>query len=811
MADYSMEISGPTNAMSITGPTIEIQGDKEIATWVWNYGTDGGYEGSEYTIEITVVDIYGDYWNGSLEFYLTESPTMGDPTSWYLFDRTISSNGEDMMPSMIIDDDGRFWIAYASNRDFSWVDIYVESSPDGRTWTLEARITEDTAYDVHPCLIQDQAGIYWLVWQSDVGGDYQIWISSSTDGSNWEVPIQAFNQPDQHTCLIQDNSGTYWLTWRNLNAQNQYDIYVASSQTAIIWSAPTQVSTSSLESKPSMIQQNDGSYMIVWFSESTGNADLWQAFSNDGQAWLGNRITSDGRQYEYPCLIQNSTGGYDITYTSDRSGRTKIYHLSSKDGTNWNDEYQVGNYTTYWITSLVQDQNGTMWMAFPMQVPDSWNIWVLSRNMSNSLPDVHISDIPDESSGDISVDYTLMDLEGDDVNITVEYSTNGQDFYSATMGVGGDGTILLSSSREGTSHVFVWNSTTDLFGVDLERVYMKITASDMYHTGYADTSNPFSLDNNKAPIAEIESPSMELSGPLTINFTLFDEEYDQIDVVPMYSLNGIDYLSPTLSSGSQSINNLASSPDGLVHSLIWDTDSDLPGGDIETVYFSVHPFDPQNGTKALAGPLNIDNNEPPSVSVLDPHGVQSATVPIDYTLMDSESDDLRIEVYYSLDGFKFDSASKGSGGDPLSGLSSSPTGIEHEFIWNSKSDLDNKDEDEVYIKIIALDNDLGGGSQTAPFRLDNKAPSFDPDPEVTDITDTQATISWSSDEPAIYTLYYENGNLDSEITENSTSNFMTPRVMAPQEAPPSHSAPYSRTIPPRHNSKFLLRRRSQER
>jgi hypothetical protein len=769
IADYSMEITGPTTAMSITGPTIEVEGEKEIATWVWNYGADGGYEGSEYTIRISVVDIYGNYWNGSLEFYLTESPISEDPTSWYLFDRTISSNGEDMMPSMIIDDEGRFWIAYASNRDFSWVDIYIESSPDGRTWTLEARITEDTAYDVHPCLIQDQAGVYWLVWQSDVGGDYQILISSSTDGSNWEVPIQALNQPDQNMepSLIQDDSGTYWMAWRNLNAQNQDNIFVASSQTALIWSAPTQVSIAGSELSPSLIQEEEGGYRVVWFSGSSGNDELWQAVSADGQAWLGNPITNDGRDYIYPCLIQNSTGGYDITYVSDRSERPKIYHLSSPDGTNWIDEYQVENYTTYQVTSLIQDENGTMWMAFPYQIPDSWNIWVLSRNMSNSLPDADINDIPDESSGDIFVEYILRDLEGDDVNITVEYSMNGQSFYPASMGAGGDGATLLSSSREGTSHIFVWDSTTDFFGIDLDRVYLKITASDQYHPGYADTSNPFSLDNNKAPIAEIETPSSEQSGSVTINFTLFDEEYDQIDVVPMYSLNGIDYISPTLSSGSQSIHNLASSPEGIVHSLIWDTDSDLPFGDVETVYFSVHPFDPQNGTKAQAGPFHIDNNEPPSVSVVNLHGVQSASVPIEYTLTDSESDDLRIEVYYSTDGTAFKSAPRGSGGDPISGLSSSTTGMEHEFVWNSKSGLDDRDEDKVYIKIIAFDRDRGGESQTSSFHLDNKAPSFDPDPEVGDVADSEATISWSSDEPASYSLYYGTGNFDSEITENT--------------------------------------------
>jgi hypothetical protein len=674
-----------------------------------------------------------------------------------------------MMPSMIIDDDGKFWVAYSSNRDFSWVDIYVESSPDGRTWTLEARLTEDTAYDVQPSLIQDSSGTYWLAWQSDVGGDYQILMSSSSDGTNWDTPYQAFVQPDQnmHPCLMQDDSGTYWMAWRNLNAQNQYDIFVSSSSNGVLWSAPQEVSTASLESEPSLIQDSDGIFRMVWFSGSSGHDELWQGESLDGSSWTINQITNDAREYGYPCLIQNSTGGFDITYTSDRSGRRKIYHMSSSDGNNWDNDHQIENYTTFWITSLVQDDNGTMWMAFPYQVPDSWNIWIISKNWSNSLPDVSIQDIPDDSTGDIFIDYILRDLEGDPVNITVLYSLDGLVFHPATMGLGGDGTTYLTSSVEGTDHEFVWDSKADLFGIDDESVYLKITPSDAYHRGYADTSSPFSLDNNKAPVVQIETPSQELQDLVSINFTLYDDESDLIDIIPMFSLDGIDFSQPTLSPSSQPITNLASSPLGITYSILWDSYEDLPTGDYDSVYFIITPYDPQKGENDTIGPFHIDNNKLPSVSITDPSGVQTGDVSIRYTLTDEESDNLRIEVYYSTDGISFTSASKGAGGSPVTGLFSSPTGNNHEFIWDSRKDLVDKDEEAVHIRIIPYDLDAGAGSQTRNFHVDNKAPSYETQPEVSDITVSQATISWTSDEPARYRLY---GGIDNDYISLSISD-----------------------------------------
>jgi hypothetical protein len=766
---YTMEITGPTSAVSLIGPTIEEDEDIQIATWVWDYGDDGAYEGSEYSILITILDRSGNYWNQSREFYLTDSPVTGEHASWYLFDKTLSSNGEEFMPSMIIDSNGKFWMAYSSNRDFSWVDVYVESSLDGRTWNLEARITEDTAYDVFPCLIQDSSGTYWLAWQSDVGGDYQIWMSSSDNGTIWDTPYQAFVQPDQNMqpSLIQDGSGTYWMAWVNLNAQNQYDVFVSSSSNALIWSAPQQVSTASLESTPSLILDSEGIFRMVWFSESTGYDELWQGESVDGSTWTIDQITNDRRQYGYPCLIQNASGGYDITYTSDRSGKRKIYHMSSLDGTNWIYEYKIENYTTYWVTSLIQDANGTMWLAFPYQVPDSWDIWILSKNWTNSLPEVKIPNIPNGSSGDILIEFVLTDIEEDLVNITAEYSSNGRDFYSATLGVGGNGTTYLSSSREGTSHVFVWDSGVDLFGIDDDSVYFKITPTDEYHMGLADTSNPFSLDNNKAPVAEIESPASEQSDLVTITFTLYDEESDLIDIVPTFSINGVNFSSPTISPSSPPLADLASSAMGTTHSIIWDSELDIPDVDIDTVYFSITPYDPQNGIKVITDAFHVDNNVNPSISIDNLQGVQTDQIPIGYSLIDEESDDIRIEVFFSTDALIFNPATKGAGGDPISGLSSSKAGFEHEFIWDSEKDLRDKDEDTVYIKIIPFDMDSGDESQTTDFHVDNKAPYFDSQPEVTDITDSEATISWSSDESSRYRLYYgSDNNFDSEIAND---------------------------------------------
>jgi len=63
---------------------------------------------------------------------------------------------------------------------------------------------------------------------------------------------------------------------------------------------------------------------------------------------------------------------------------------------------------------------------------------------------------------------------------------------------------------------------------------------------------------------------------------------------------------------------------------------------------------------------------------------------IAYSLTDAESETCSITVHYSLDGGdNWNVATAGSGGDGTTGLSSSPSGSSHTFVWASGSDIVN--------------------------------------------------------------------------------------------------------------------------
>ncbi len=125
-------------------------------------------------------------------------------------------------------------------------------------------------------------------------------------------------------------------------------------------------------------------------------------------------------------------------------------------------------------------------------------------------------------SGDVTIQYTLTDINDDDCTIVVEYSTNGGGSWAVcTEGTGGDGLSSLAADATGIDHVFVWDSVADNVGTSASQpVLITITPSDAA-AGTADTSDQFNVDNTTSPFPDADFMADTTTGPasLTVNFT----------------------------------------------------------------------------------------------------------------------------------------------------------------------------------------------------------------------------------------------------------------------------------------------------
>ena len=95
------------------------------------------------------------------------------------------------------------------------------------------------------------------------------------------------------------------------------------------------------------------------------------------------------------------------------------------------------------------------------------------------------------------IEYTLFDAENEACTISVEYSVDGTNWYSATMGSGGSGTNGVEGTIEGTDHTFIWNYNltldADLSDPETVGVMVRVQASDPSGLSGSDESMGHSL------------------------------------------------------------------------------------------------------------------------------------------------------------------------------------------------------------------------------------------------------------------------------------------------------------------------------
>jgi len=145
--------------------------------------------------------------------------------------------------------------------------------------------------------------------------------------------------------------------------------------------------------------------------------------------------------------------------------------------------------------------------------------------------------------------------------------------------------------------------------------------------------------------------------------------------------------------------------------IFWNSYADLPGEDLESVYFKITPYTHQGiGRIDSTKGFHLDNNLPPSVTIDSINGIQSSDINITYHLFDIENDTLQIscEYYDPLTHFWREASIIGQTSDLIS-----YTG---QIVWNTNNDLPGV-TGYYLLRIIPWDKDPGL-TDTVEIKLD---------------------------------------------------------------------------------------------
>ena len=328
----------------------------------------------------------------------------------------------------------------------------------------------------------------------------------------------------------------------------------------------------------------------------------------------------------------------------------------------------------------------------------------------NINPEISIENLTDEVSGDVSVYYQISDPEGDLISLLIYYTIdNGTTWNDAT--VTGATTDIGPTAYNGT---FIWESSSDIPGVDIQNVQLKISAFDTQE-GTPVLTNSFNVDNNIPPSIEISvaEPDSFYSNTIDISYSLDDEENDILAISAFYSTdNGLNYKSATVNGTLTDITTGQYSG-----TLEWETEIDFPDT-IGTILFKLVPSDADPGT-ADSLSVHIDNFGVCEVAVSLPDGEQFDNITVTYHLTDPNDREIDLRVLYSVDqAITWESALVE--GD-LSQIG--PAEYDGSFIWRSSEQLDGY-EGTVQLKVIP-NNNMDGVSDIDEVTVDyNKPPSI---------------------------------------------------------------------------------------
>jgi predicted 3-demethylubiquinone-9 3-methyltransferase (glyoxalase superfamily) len=134
-------------------------------------------------------------------------------------------------PSITIDGNGNFVIAWQDERNGDW-DIYFQRyNSDGTPLGNNSRVEDSTAseYQWNPSISSDGDGNFIISWQDRRNGDFDIYaqryLSDGTAlGSNFKVNDESINAHHSSPDISVDGSGKFIITWTD-NRNGGQDIF----------------------------------------------------------------------------------------------------------------------------------------------------------------------------------------------------------------------------------------------------------------------------------------------------------------------------------------------------------------------------------------------------------------------------------------------------------------------------------------------------------------------------------------------------------------------------------------------------------
>ncbi len=248
-------------------------------------------------------------------------------------------------PAMAVGSDDKLYVAWQDNRRGNW-DIYLSTSSDGINWSTEIRVTDSNDNQINPALVVGSSNNACIVWEDDRNGNKDIYVATSSNGfvtkTISQITLENSNQVEPAIAVDSDN--TVYVVWTDTR-NNKNDIYGAASNNGP-WTNIPIVNTEDSQSSPAIATEDVGSILhIVWVDDRPGDDDIYYAKTGSGlpgSPLIGSSIIDDttGADQLRPAIaVSGSTGNnlkVFVSWEDERNTDYDLYftELGSGSGTN---------------------------------------------------------------------------------------------------------------------------------------------------------------------------------------------------------------------------------------------------------------------------------------------------------------------------------------------------------------------------------------------------------------------------------------------------------------------------------------------
>jgi hypothetical protein len=240
------------------------------------------------------------------------------------------SNADQGYPSMIVDNNGDFVIAWHDYRN-GRSDIYAQRiSNDGTPIDTNFRVSADTLQEDQnfPDIASDNNSNFVITWIDGYDKIYAQRFSydGTPLGNNLEVSESngQIGYKPSALSIAMDSIGDFAICWSQRKNFQNWDIYVQQySQNGLPFRGNFIVNDDTMDANqfsPDITMDLNGNFVVVWMSWFNEASLIYaQRFANDGTP-IGNnyKITEDSTDIDYllPSIKMNNKGNYIISWCS---------------------------------------------------------------------------------------------------------------------------------------------------------------------------------------------------------------------------------------------------------------------------------------------------------------------------------------------------------------------------------------------------------------------------------------------------------------------------------------------------------------